>query len=188
MWRRTFPSAHSGTPKMHMLFLLDLVSRSIKISFKLLCSFNAVKRACFRLTSQSNPTSWSSQLSCVEYSHNSYTCAAAGLSHFEISLGYPPHLFPSDERLALTPSLYDHLQCCKRTGSKAIAVINNCTREQNIQTADRRRLPTPTTLLGWFCFLPAIFILKICVRSFHLGLLVQIESVLIPTSVPFMRS
>ncbi|KAI2664142.1 Transposon Tf2-8 polyprotein [Labeo rohita] len=52
-----------------------------------------------------NPSSWSQQLSWVEYAHNSLPVSATGLSPFECSLGYQPPVFPSTESEVAVPPL-----------------------------------------------------------------------------------
>ncbi len=51
-----------------------------------------------------NPSSWSLQLSWVEYAHNSLPVSATGLSPFECSLGYQSPIFPSLETEVAVPS------------------------------------------------------------------------------------
>ncbi|KAI3359008.1 hypothetical protein L3Q82_015392 [Scortum barcoo] len=46
-----------------------------------------------RCITAANPSSWSSYLPWVEFSHNSLVSSATGLSPFEASLGYQPPLF-----------------------------------------------------------------------------------------------
>ncbi|KAI2646204.1 Transposon Tf2-9 polyprotein [Labeo rohita] len=68
-----------------------------------------------------NPSSWSQQLSMVEYAHNSLPVSSTGLSPFECSLGYQPPIFPSLESEVAVPSAHAFVQRCHRTyvvGSK----------------------------------------------------------------------
>ncbi len=51
-----------------------------------------------------NPSSWSQQLSWVEYAHNSLPVSATGQSPFECSLGYQPPVFSSGESEVAVPS------------------------------------------------------------------------------------
>ena len=55
-----------------------------------------------------NPSTWSQQLSWVEYAHNSFNSSATGLSPFKASLGYQPPLFPEEERDLEVPSSFQH--------------------------------------------------------------------------------
>ncbi len=57
-----------------------------------------------------NPTSWSQQLSWVEYAHNSLPVSSTGLSPFECSLGYQPPIFPSLESEVAVPSAHAFIQ------------------------------------------------------------------------------
>ena len=51
------------------------------------------------------PLSWSKQLLWVEYSHNTLTSSATGLSPFQCIYGYQPPVFPTLERERLHPPL-----------------------------------------------------------------------------------
>ncbi len=66
-----------------------------------------------------NPTSWSQQLSWVEYAHNSLPVLSTGLSPFECSLGYQPPIFPSLESEVAVPSAHAFIQRCRRTWRRA---------------------------------------------------------------------
>lgn len=63
-----------------------------------------------RCVAATNPTSWSSHLTWVEYAHNSLTSSATGMSPFEASLGYQPALFPSQEGEIAPPPLPQGLE------------------------------------------------------------------------------
>ncbi len=66
-----------------------------------------------------NPSSWSQQLSWVEYAHNSLPVSGTGLSPFEGSLGYQPSIFSSLESEVTVPSAHAFVQRCRRTWSRA---------------------------------------------------------------------
>ncbi len=66
-----------------------------------------------------NPSSWSQQLSLVEYAHNSLPVSGTGLSPFEGSLGYQPPIFSSLESEVAVPSAHAFVQRCWRTWSRA---------------------------------------------------------------------
>ncbi|KAI2668743.1 Transposon Ty3-I Gag-Pol polyprotein [Labeo rohita] len=66
-----------------------------------------------------NPSSWSQQLSMVEYAHNSLPVSSTGLSPFECSLGYQPPIFPSLESEVAVPSAHAFIQRCHRTWTRA---------------------------------------------------------------------
>ncbi len=66
-----------------------------------------------------NPSSWSQQLSMVEYAHNSLPVSSTGLSPFKCSLGYQPPIFPSLESEVAVPSTHAFVQRCRHTWSRA---------------------------------------------------------------------
>ncbi len=66
-----------------------------------------------------NPSSWSQQLSMVEYAHNSFPVSSTGLSPFKCSLGYQPPIFPSLESEVAVPSTHAFVQRCRHTWSRA---------------------------------------------------------------------
>jgi len=60
-----------------------------------------------------NPSSWSQQLSMLEYTHNVLPVSSMSLSPFECSLGYQPPIFPSLESEVAVPS--DHITSCNQS-------------------------------------------------------------------------
>ncbi|XDV15081.1 hypothetical protein PO909_015221 [Leuciscus waleckii] len=66
-----------------------------------------------------NPSSWSQQLSMVEYAHNSLPVSSTGLSPFECSLGYQPPIFLSLDSEVTVPSAHAFVQRCHRTWTRA---------------------------------------------------------------------
>ncbi|KAI2660072.1 Transposon Tf2-9 polyprotein [Labeo rohita] len=77
-----------------------------------------LERVLLCLVSQ-NPSSWSQQLSWVEYAHNSLPVSSTGLSPFECSLGYQPPIFPSLNSEVAVPSAHAFVQRCHRTWRRA---------------------------------------------------------------------
>ena len=49
-----------------------------------------------------NPSSWSTHLAWIEYSHNSLPSVATGMSPFESAMGYQPPLFPAQDSWIVT--------------------------------------------------------------------------------------
>lgn len=66
-----------------------------------------------------NPSSWSQQLSMVEYAHNTLPVSATGLSPFECNVGYQPPIFHSLESKVTVPSAHAFVQRCHRTWTEA---------------------------------------------------------------------
>lgn len=95
-----------------------------------------------RCLCSANPTSWSAQLAWVEYAHNSHASSSTGLSPFEISLGYQPPLFPSDQLQAAVPSVRSHLTRCRKIWSDTVAALRRASDSQ-ARFANRRRRPAP---------------------------------------------
>ncbi|XDV19320.1 hypothetical protein PO909_024809 [Leuciscus waleckii] len=66
-----------------------------------------------------NPSSWSQELSMVEYAHNTLPVSSTGLSPFECSVGYQPPIFPSLESEVAVPFAHAFVQRCHRTWTRA---------------------------------------------------------------------
>ncbi len=89
-----------------------------------------------------NPSSWSQQLSWVEYAHNSLPVSSTGQSPFECSLGYQPPIFPSLESEVAVPSAHAFVQRCRRTWRKARQALLQVGARTKAQ-ADRHRSKPP---------------------------------------------
>ncbi|KAL0147984.1 hypothetical protein M9458_056711 [Cirrhinus mrigala] len=94
-----------------------------------------------------NPSSWSQQLSWVEYAHNSLPVSATGLSPFECSLGYQPPIFPSLESEVAVPSAHAFVQRCRCTWRKARHALLQV-RSRTKAQADRHRSKPPVYVVG----------------------------------------
>ena len=94
-----------------------------------------------------NPSTWSSHLPWVEYSHNSLTCSATGLSPFEASLGYQPPLFPEEERELAVPSVQQHVRRCQKIWRDTRSALL-LTSARNQQSANRHRQAAPPYVPG----------------------------------------
>ncbi len=111
-----------------------------------------------------NPSSWSQQLSWVEYAHNSLPASSTGLSPFECSLGYQPPIFQSMESEVTVPSAHAFVQRCRRTWRRAresILQVGSRTKAQ----ADRHRSKPPVYVVGKKC-------------GFHLRTFLSVPSVI----------
>uniref|UniRef100_A0A3B3IH81 Gypsy retrotransposon integrase-like protein 1 n=1 Tax=Oryzias latipes TaxID=8090 RepID=A0A3B3IH81_ORYLA len=103
---------------------------------------NQELEAALRCLAAQNESDWSKFLIWVEYAHNIHPSSATGLSPFEVSLGYSPPLFPSQEFDLAVPSVQLHLQRCQDIWRQARAALLR-TRESNCQIANRHRVVSP---------------------------------------------
>ncbi len=94
-----------------------------------------------------NPSSWSLQLSWVEYAHNSLPVSATGLSPFECSLGYQSPIFPSLETEVAVPSANAFVLRYYRTWRKARGTLLQVRSHTKAQ-ADRHRSEPPIYVVG----------------------------------------
>ncbi len=94
-----------------------------------------------------NPSSWSQQLSWVEYAHNSLPVSGTGLSPFECSLGYQPPIFSSLESEVAVPSAHAFVQRCRRTWSRARQTLLQVGARTKAK-ADRHRSKPPVYVVG----------------------------------------
>ncbi len=95
-------------------------------------------------------SSWSQQLSWVEYAHNSLPVSGTGLSPFEGSLGYQPPIFSSLESEVAVPSAHAFVQRCRRTWSRARQTLLQVGARTKAK-ADRHRSRPPVYVVGQKC-------------------------------------
>uniref|UniRef100_A0A4W5LK00 Integrase catalytic domain-containing protein n=1 Tax=Hucho hucho TaxID=62062 RepID=A0A4W5LK00_9TELE len=94
-----------------------------------------------------NPSSWSQQLSFIEYAHNSLPVSATGLTPFEGSLGYQPPIFPSLDSEVAVPSAHAFVQRCHRTWTRTCETLLRVGARTKVK-ADRHRRKPPTYVVG----------------------------------------
>ncbi len=94
-----------------------------------------------------NLSSWSQQLSMVEYAHNSLPVSSTGLSPFNCSLGYQPPIFPSLESEVAVPSAHAYVQRCRHTWSRARETLLQVGARTKAKT-DRHRSKPPVYVMG----------------------------------------
>ncbi|KAG1928442.1 retrotransposable element [Pimephales promelas] len=94
-----------------------------------------------------NPSSWSQQLSMVEYAHNTLPVSSTGLSPFECSVGYQPPIFPSLESEVAVPSAHAFIQRCHRTWTRARETLLQVGARTKAK-ADRHRRKPPVYVVG----------------------------------------
>ncbi|KAG1927325.1 retrotransposable element [Pimephales promelas] len=94
-----------------------------------------------------NPSSWSQQLSMVEYAHNTLPVSSTGLSLFECSVGYQPPVFPSLESEVAVPSAHAFIQRCHRTWTRARETLLQVGARTKAK-ADRHRRKPPVYVVG----------------------------------------
>ncbi len=100
-----------------------------------------------RCVASAEPSSWSSRLTMVEYTHNSLPVSSTGLSPFQCCLGYQPPLFPSQESDAIVPSAHAFIQRCLRTWRTAREALTR-TGERNKASADCHLTEPPLYVCG----------------------------------------
>ncbi len=115
-----------------------------------------------------NPSSWSQQLSMVEYAHNTLPVSSTGLSPFECSVGYQPPIFPNLESEVAVPSAHAFVQRCHRTWTRARETLLQVGSRTKAK-ADRHRSRPPVYVVGQKkCgFLPRTFLSAPCPINLH---------------------
>lgn len=93
-----------------------------------------------RCVAATNP-SWSSHLRWTKYTYNSQTSSATGLCcPFEVSLGYQPPLFPSQEEEIAVPFVQHHLHHCRQVWNLTRRVLLRTT-QQNERFTNTHWIP-----------------------------------------------
>lgn len=86
-----------------------------------------------------NPSTWSKNLVCDEYVHNSLPTSATGFSPFKCAYHYQPPVFPENEQEVSVPSAHARVRRCHRIWTAARQVlIRQGDRVKKV--ADRKRL------------------------------------------------
>ncbi|KAL6456911.1 hypothetical protein MHYP_G00338740 [Metynnis hypsauchen] len=107
-----------------------------------------------RCLTSANPSSWAEHLPWAEYAHNTLRHSSLGMSPFECQFGFPPPMFPEEEREVGVPAAEQFVLRCRRAWQKARASLLTTT-EARKQVADRRRRPAPTFRPGQRVWLSA---------------------------------
>lgn len=107
-----------------------------------------------RCMASSNPRAWATQLTWVEYAHNSLTSSATGMSPFQCVYGYQPPLFASQEGEITCPSALAYVRRCRHTWSRARATLLRSVASYSTG-ANRRRTPAPAYQVGQKVWLSA---------------------------------
>ncbi|KAK7883026.1 hypothetical protein WMY93_029200 [Mugilogobius chulae] len=95
-----------------------------------------------RCLASQNPTTWSKQLTWVEYAHNTLPCSSTGLTPFECVYGYQPPLFSALEEEVTVPSALALVRRCRRTWHQARQRMLKCSALYK-KAADRHRSAAP---------------------------------------------
>ncbi|KAK3533316.1 hypothetical protein QTP70_016027 [Hemibagrus guttatus] len=90
---------------------------------------------------------WSEFLPWAEYTQNSLTHSATGLTPFQCVLGYQPSLFPWSGEPSDVPAMEEWSRLSQEVWERAHVRLQRAVRRQRIQ-ADRRRRPHPPYRVG----------------------------------------
>ncbi|KAK2882761.1 hypothetical protein Q8A73_021694 [Channa argus] len=107
-----------------------------------------------RVLCSQEPSSWSRNLTWVEYAHNTLPSASTGLTPFQVVFGYLPPLFEVHELTSSVPSAQASVRPCRLAWRKARATLVQ-TSDSNKRSADRRRSHAPHYRVGQRVWLSA---------------------------------
>ncbi|KAI4884872.1 hypothetical protein NFI96_006131 [Prochilodus magdalenae] len=93
------------------------------------------------------PSSWARHLPWAEYAHNTLWHSSLGMSPFECQFGYPPPIFPEQERTVGVATAEQYVRRCRQAWRKARAALEAASGAHK-RAADRRRQGAPTYRRG----------------------------------------
>ncbi|KAK2905603.1 hypothetical protein Q8A73_009546 [Channa argus] len=100
-----------------------------------------------RVLCSREPSSWSRNLTWVEYAHNTLPSASTGLTPFQVVFGYLPPLFEVHELTSSVPSAQASVRRCRLAWRRARATLVQ-TSDSYKRSADRRRSRAPHYRVG----------------------------------------
>ncbi|KAI4903420.1 hypothetical protein NFI96_005181, partial [Prochilodus magdalenae] len=101
-----------------------------------------------------SPSSWARHLPWAEYAHNTLWHSSLGMSPFECQFGYPPPIFPEQERTVGVATAEQYVRRCRQAWRKARAALVAASGAHK-RAADRRRQGAPTYRRGQRVWLSA---------------------------------
>ncbi|KAI4890447.1 hypothetical protein NFI96_003606 [Prochilodus magdalenae] len=100
------------------------------------------------------PSSWARHLPWAEYAHNTLWHSSLGMSPFECQFGYPPPIFPEQERTVGVATAEQYVRRCRQAWRKARAALVTASGAHK-RAADRKRQGAPTYRRGQRVWLSA---------------------------------
>uniref|UniRef100_A0A7N8YQF8 Gypsy retrotransposon integrase-like protein 1 n=1 Tax=Mastacembelus armatus TaxID=205130 RepID=A0A7N8YQF8_9TELE len=109
--------------------------------------FNQELESGLRTLCAQHPESWVSNLTWVEYAHNSLPSAATGLSPFQVVSGFQPPVFENQDLETTVPSAAAAVRRCHLAWRKARQQLLRSVSSYSVQ-ANRRRRAAPAYKVG----------------------------------------